>query len=103
MNKALAIMWLFPQAQPPFDFCVGQDETGQFITSWNIDAPEPTEKELEAAWDAYEANEAATAYKAKRLAEYPPIGNQLDALFKAGVMPEDMAAQIQAVKDKYPK
>ena len=43
------------------------------------------------------------AYKQKRVTEYPSIGNQLDALFHAGVFPDEMAAQIQAVKDKYPK
>ena len=43
------------------------------------------------------------AYKAFRSAEYPAIGDQLDALFHAGVFPADMAAKIQAVKDKYPK
>ena len=42
-------------------------------------------------------------YVTKRLHEYPSIGDQLDALFHAGVFPEEMAAQIQAVKDKYPK
>jgi hypothetical protein len=42
-------------------------------------------------------------YKTKRLNEYPSIGEQLDALFHAGVFPSDMAAQIQAIKDKYPK
>jgi hypothetical protein len=45
----------------------------------------------------------ANAYKASRAAEYPAIGDQLDALFHAGVFPADMAATIQAVKDKYPK
>jgi hypothetical protein len=43
------------------------------------------------------------AYKDKRVREYPSIGDQLDALFHAGVFPEAMAAQIQAIKDKYPK
>lgn len=43
------------------------------------------------------------AYKQKRVTEYPSIGDQLDALFHAGVFPAEMAAQIQAVKDKYPK
>lgn len=43
------------------------------------------------------------AYKTKRLTEYPAIGDQLDALFHAGVFPPEMAAQIQSVKDKYPK
>jgi len=42
-------------------------------------------------------------YKFDRESEYPSIGDQLDALFHAGVFPEDMAATIQAVKDKYPK
>jgi hypothetical protein len=46
---------------------------------------------------------AKTQYKRDRSAEYPAIGDQLDALFKAGVFPADMAATIQAVKDKYPK
>jgi hypothetical protein len=42
-------------------------------------------------------------YKGLRSSEYPSIGDQLDALFKAGLFPEEMAAKIQAVKDKYPK
>ena len=43
------------------------------------------------------------AYKDQRVSEYPPIGDQRDALFHAGVFPDDMAAKIQAVKNKYPK
>jgi hypothetical protein len=38
-----------------------------------------------------------------RAAEYPDIGDQLDALFHAGLFPSDMASALQAVKDKYPK
>ena len=53
-----------------------------------------------AAVDAYVG---AHAYIDKRISEYPPIGDQLDALFKAGAFPADMAAKIQAVKDKFPK
>ena len=45
----------------------------------------------------------AHSYKNKRAPEYPSIGDQLDALFHAGVFPPEMAAKIQAVKDKYPK
>jgi hypothetical protein len=52
--------------------------------------------ELQAEYDSQE-------YARKRKPEYPPIGDQLDALFHAGVFPADMAAQLQAVKDKYPK
>ena len=59
----------------------------------------------EVAYDisAAQALVDANAYKEQRVQEYPPIGDQLDALFKAGVFPADMAAAIQAVKDKYPK
>lgn len=42
-------------------------------------------------------------YAVKRVKEYPSIGNQLDALFKAGAFTQEMTEQIQAIKDKYPK
>ena len=42
-------------------------------------------------------------YSQKRIEEYPFIGDQLDDLFKAGAFSTEMAATIQAVKDKYPK
>ena len=50
-----------------------------------------------------EAERLATEYQRQRAAEYPPVGDQLDALFHAGVFPEEMAAKLQAIKDKYPK
>lgn len=63
------------------------------------------ENENVVAYDeaAVEAYVATLVYKQQRAAEYPSIGDQLDALFHAGVFPEAMAAQIQAIKDKYPK
>jgi hypothetical protein len=45
----------------------------------------------------------AKQYTRDRSTAYPAIGDQLDALYHAGVFPEDMAAQIQAVKERYPK
>ena len=42
-------------------------------------------------------------YRRLRSAEYPAIGDQLDALYHAGVFPLEMEAQISAVKEKYPK
>ena len=50
-----------------------------------------------------QAELATTQYQRNRALEYPPIGDQLDALFKAGAFPADMAATLQAVKNKYPK
>lgn len=53
--------------------------------------------------DAVNAWVDPDAYKFSRVSEYPNIGDQLDALYHAGVFPDDMAAQIQAVKERYPK
>jgi hypothetical protein len=53
--------------------------------------------------DAVEALVASEAYKAKRAAEYPSIGDQLDALWKGGDAAAEMLARVQAVKEKYPK
>jgi hypothetical protein len=52
---------------------------------------------------AREAELAATEYQRQRAAEYPPIGDQLDALWKGGDAAADMLAKVQAVKAKYPK
>ena len=48
-----------------------------------------------------QAAHAATHYRRDRV--YPPIGDQLDALWKGGAAAEEMLTQIQAVKARYPK
>lgn len=63
----------------------------------------PTESELLQEIDRLQQEYDTTEYQRKRIEEYPSIGDQLDALYKAGLFPEELAAQIQAVKDKYPK
>lgn len=42
-------------------------------------------------------------YSQTRAANYPTIGDQLDALFHAGAFNAEMTAQIQSVKDAFPK
>jgi len=42
-------------------------------------------------------------YKYQRVAEYPPLTDQLDALWKGGDDAAEMLAKIQAVKAKYPR
>ena len=41
------------------------------------------------------------AYKQQRAAEYPSYADQFDTIFHEGI--DAWKAQIQAVKDKYPK
>lgn len=63
----------------------------------------PTEQELTEEATRLQAEWVATEYQRLRAPAYPAIGDQLDALFKAGVFPAEMAAKIQAVKDQFPK
>jgi hypothetical protein len=67
--------------------------------------PVPFTSEEEAARDAEEAawtaKQAATAYAKNRAGEYPAVVDQLDTIFHNGL--DAWKAQIQAVKDKYPK
>ena len=70
----------------------------------------PFTPEEEAARDAEEAKCASeqaalarTKYQRDRAAEYPPIGDQLDALWKGGDAATQMLAKVNAVKNKYPK
>jgi hypothetical protein len=44
-----------------------------------------------------------TAYRDQRKKDYPPIGDQLDALWKGGDAAAAMLDQIHAIKAKYPK
>ena len=65
--------------------------------------PQPSAEEIQLERVRLQTLRDSTQYRRQRAAEYPPIGDQLDALFHAGVFPVEMAALIQAVKDRYPK
>jgi hypothetical protein len=62
-----------------------------------------THESFSAMLDKEYAAYQSTQYQRSRKSEYPSIGDQLDALFHAGVFPPEMAARIQEVKTKYPK
>lgn len=51
----------------------------------------------------FESAKRAAEYAALRRDAYPPITDQLDALWHAGLFPKEMAAKIAAVKKRYPK
>lgn len=87
ISKHEAIYKLYPQVVTIYGN-IAYDASGN-IVEYNQSAVD----------EEFESNQ----YKSQRAPEYPPIGDQLDALFKAGAFPADMAAKIQAVKDKYPK
>lgn len=64
----------------------------------------PTEEECNAGLAQMQADFDAQQYQRNRQAAYPSIGDQLDMIFKSGVLDgSDWAAAIQAVKDAHPK
>ena len=63
----------------------------------------PSKEEIELEMENLRLRYESLKYQRQRSLEYPPIGDQLDSLFHAGVFPPEMASQIQAIKDKYPK
>ena len=63
----------------------------------------PTDAEIAAEITRLQAEYDAKEYARKRAPEYPPIGDQLDALWKGGDAAAEMLAKVQAVKAKYPK
>jgi uncharacterized small protein (DUF1192 family) len=95
MNKINALQSLRPGAE----WVLRGDEL-----EWlDANQTQPSDAEIEAEVARLQAEHDAKAYARSRAAEYPAIGDQLDALFHAGVFPAEMAAAIQAVKDRYPK
>ena len=50
-----------------------------------------------------EADDAKNTHQEKRKLRYPPIGDQLDDLYKQGAFSADMTAKIKKVKDDNPK
>jgi regulatory protein YycI of two-component signal transduction system YycFG len=99
-----AIRSLFQEIYPTTQFTVTGDlEDVSSITlqdgsklSFNQTDVDKRKVVLQAEYDVQE-------YTIYRQAEYPPIGDQLDALYHAGVFPANMAARIKETKDKYPK
>ena len=96
IDRVAAILSLCPNAE----FVA----TNGVVTQWIKPTVSPvTDEQIDAELSRLQSDYAAKEYQRKRAFEYPAIGDQLDALFHAGVFPADMASKIQAVKDKYPK
>ena len=94
-DKSDALVSLRPDAQ----WAMRGDE----IEWLDTEQTQPTDAEIDAEVIRLQAEYDAKQDARSRVTEYPAIGDQLDALYHAGVFPDDMAAQIQAVKERYPK
>lgn len=110
------ILRIHPQAVPNVDFYVriiGENAQPELV--WLSDSlPEPTHDELRTAIARELAERQAQAYIARRVAEYPPMQDYIDAQVKkaspdpaireAGIAQEEAyLAACAAIKTKYPK
>ena len=102
-----AIHRLYPNARPGLDFQVKKEGGKLAIAEWLLPTPQPTPEELEQAMAEYREEQQSQAYREAREAEYPSIGDQLDALYKArhGDASELAAidARIAEVKGRHPR
>jgi len=95
LDKATAILSLVPNAE----FVIRDG-----VVEWHSPSTSPvSDEQITQELTRLEQQYATDAYKRNRLAEYPPIGDQLDALWKGGDAAAEMLAKVQAVKTKYPK
>ena len=65
--------------------------------------PVPTQTEIDGYIVEYETHLKATEYMEKRKSEYPPIEDQLDMIYHAGLGGDEFQEAIKIVKNKYPK
>ena len=109
------ILQLYPDAKSLQDFVLQDDGKGPYIRWWNERiGPRPTPEQLAAVAAEAEAAENLAEIRSSRAAAYPPIGDQLDNIWKAlaylkasgvslGPDGEAGLAAIEAVKTALPK
>ena len=95
ITKIKAILSLVPNAQVNI---YGNDV--QWVNP--VIAP-VTDEQIDDEIARLQAEYEAKQYQRNRAAEFPPIGDQLDALWKGGDAAAEMLTKVQAVKTKYPK
>jgi hypothetical protein len=86
---------------PEVDFSLQDDGQGVFFARWMSDQPQPSEADIIAAHNEWQAEYDNVQYSRDRAVAYPPMADQLDDIFHNGV--DGWKATIQAVKDTYPK
>jgi len=74
------------------------------VIEWHSPSTAPvSDEQIAQELTRLEQQYATDAYKRNRLAEYPPIGDQLDALWKGGDAAAELLTKVQEDKVKYPK
>lgn len=94
MDIVKALLHKYPGKQ----FSIG--ETYESLIWHELEDEKPTLKELEEAWEDWLGQQNSIKYKSLRAAEYPPIVDQLDMIYREGI--ETWMTMIKNIKEKYP-
>jgi len=79
-----AIRRVRPDAHPSIDYVIATDaRQSPYLAEWRSQLPRPTDAEIAAAMTSVNADDASGGYAARRRADYPSVGDQLDAAYKA--------------------
>lgn len=104
-----AIHLLQPDAHAGVDYLIRHDKADQdpYLAEWHAAGHQPSREELQHALAKVVHDASAKNYASLRRAEYPTVGAQLDAAYKArqGNDAEQIEIDelIRKVKEKYPK
>ena len=80
---------------------LNQSNPPHYFIEWSGSDPQPTEAELQSAWDSYVAEQAATQYQRDRKAEYPSIEECVHAILDGEL--DALQAVRAEIKARYPK
>ena len=104
-----AIHMINPHVSAGVDYILSHDNPGKDpeIAVWMSDTPRPTKEQLQAALIEVSREKHEEEYAAMRRAEYPSIGEQLEAAYEARQgnpgPQQDVDEKIRRVREKYPK
>lgn len=104
-----AIHMLQPDAHAGVDYIIRHDKADQepYVAEWHAAGHQPSREELQRAMGEVAHDKFAKNYASLRRAEYPSVGAQLDAAYKArqGNDAEQIEIDklIRKIKEKYPK
>ena len=90
---------------PTANFSASEENDGTNVQIYWADEvqTQPTDAEIQTEINRLQEEYDKNKYQRDRKRKYPDMGDQLDALYHAGVFPEDMASKLKAVKDEFPK
>ena len=83
----------------PGEEFVMDDYTDYETLVWRSDTTKPTKEEVVDGWNLHLNKQ----YQRDRKPKYPPIEDQLDMIYHAGLGGDEFQEAIKIIKNKYPK